>query len=216
MLVPAAYEQGAEQSGLMLPESEAVAVVNVKRGGRLVSNVAVTVNDCVSATRQLPVPGQSATLQPAKSEPSFAVGDSITSAPSGSDSLQSGSHEIPAGLLVTLPLPSPSRVTVSTCSPGGMGAAVKRAVIAVSLRTVTRQGLVPSHPPPLQPVKVAPVTAVATNLIGVPRLTLVRHAPPQSIPDCWLMIRPAPSPAFRTVTVAVCGVSVNRAVAVRA
>ena len=56
---------------------------------------------------------------------------------------------------------------------------------------------------------------MASSRTCVPRSTLVRQAPPQSIPD-GLVTRPPPSPALRTVTARASAVRSKRAVAVRA
>ena len=73
---------------------------------------------------------------------------------------------MPAGKLLTVPLPLPAGVTVSAT---GVGDAVNVAVTAVGAVMVTLQVLaVPVQPPPLQPAKVEPVAGVAVKVTLVP------------------------------------------------
>jgi len=65
-------------------------------------------------------------------------------------------------LLVTVPLPLPTLVTVrGNCR-------VKVAVTVVSAATVTVHDPVPLHAPPLQPPKTEPAVAVAVRVTMVP------------------------------------------------
>src|SRR4051794_21606210 len=81
-----------------------------------VSKVAATSVSSSMTTWQEPVPEQ-APSQPRNTESSPDVAVNVTSVPAGYASQQSKvlvSHVIPAGSLVTVPSPSPSRVTPST------------------------------------------------------------------------------------------------------
>ncbi len=70
---------------------------------------------------------------------------------------------IPAGVLLTVPLPVPALLTVRpTCD------ALNVAVTVVVEVMVTVQVPVPVHPPPLQPAKVEPVAGVAVRVTAVP------------------------------------------------
>jgi hypothetical protein len=69
---------------------------------------------------------------------------------------------IPAGVLVTVPVPPPAKVTVSPTP------VVKLSVMFVAAVMVTTQVLVPEQPPPLQPAKKKPVPAVAVRVTCVP------------------------------------------------
>ena len=73
--------------------------------------VAVTFLDADMVTLQVPVPLQ-APLQPAKVEFHFGLAVKVTTVLAGKSSAQSVPQEIPAGELVTVPLPVPSRLTV--------------------------------------------------------------------------------------------------------
>ncbi|HZU42556.1 MAG TPA: hypothetical protein VE994_07795 [Terriglobales bacterium] len=64
------------------------------------------------ATVQAPLPLH-APLQPAKTDPALAVAVSVTVVPLLKVALQVLPQEIPAGLLVTVPVPLPPGVTVS-------------------------------------------------------------------------------------------------------
>jgi hypothetical protein len=70
---------------------------------------------------------------------------------------------IPAGTLVTVPLPVPALVTVRTI-PGTS----KIAVTVVAAAIITVHEPVPEQPPPFQPVKVEPAAGVAVNVTAVP------------------------------------------------
>ena len=72
---------------------------------------------------------------------------------------------IPAGVLVTVPLPVPTFVTVS--AKVGTSNVALTVVAAVK---VTMQEPGPVQPPPLQPVKVDPVAGVAVRVTAVPLL----------------------------------------------
>jgi hypothetical protein len=57
------------------------------------------------------VPEHSPPVQPAKTEPGFAVAERLTAVPSAKLAVQAAPQLIPAGVLVTTPLPGPARVT---------------------------------------------------------------------------------------------------------
>src|SRR2546421_570689 len=75
---------------------------------------------------------------------------------------------MPAGALVTVPLPVPALLTVRA-----KFFRVKVAVTVVAAATVTVQVLVPEQPPPLQPVKAEPAAGAAGTLTKV----VVRSVP---------------------------------------
>jgi hypothetical protein len=76
-------------------------------------NVAVTVSDVLSVTVHVPVPGHPATpLQPANVDPFPAVAVSTTTVPLVKLAEHVAGQLIPAGLLVTVPVPVPASFTV--------------------------------------------------------------------------------------------------------
>jgi hypothetical protein len=75
--------------------------------------VAVTVVAPLSVTVQVPVPEQPPPLQPVKVEPAAGVAVKVTAVPLANAVEQIAPQEIPAGLLVTVPLPAPDLLTVS-------------------------------------------------------------------------------------------------------
>src|SRR5438552_2254003 len=110
---------------------------------------------------------------------------------------------MPAGELVTVPLPVPALLTVSA----KVGRA-KVAVTVVAALRVTVQVPVPEQPPPLQPVKVEPAAGVAVSVTAVPLAKLAEQVAPQLIPAGELVTVPLPVPAGLTVRVNVCTVKV--------
>ena len=71
---------------------------------------------------------------------------------------------MPAGALVTVPLPVPPLLTVRVTGCCRSKVAV---TVVVAVR-VTVQVPVPVQPPPLQPVKVEPAAGVAVRVTAVP------------------------------------------------
>jgi len=127
--------------------------------------VAVTVVVVDRVTVQEPVPEQPPPLQPVKVEPSDGVAVKVTALPVEKVAEQVAPQLIPAGELVTVPLPVPALVTVRAEKVGSTPKVAVSVVVAVK---VTAQDPVPVQPPPLQPVKVEPVAAVAVSVTTVP------------------------------------------------
>ena len=67
----------------------------------------------LSVTVQVPVPAQPPPLQPLKIEPAAGVAVRVTAVPLAYAATQVAPHEMPAGLLVTVPIPAPVLLTVS-------------------------------------------------------------------------------------------------------
>src|SRR4030095_2026552 len=105
-----------------------------------VAKIAVTARAALIVTLQAPVPVQ-APLQPAKVEPVAGAAVRLTAAPLVNEAEQVAPQEMPAGVLVTVPLPVPDLVTVSA-KDGKM----KVAVTEVAALTATAQGPVPVTP----------------------------------------------------------------------
>jgi hypothetical protein len=83
----------------------------------MISNVAITFSLVLSVTTQVGLVLQFAPVQPAKVEFALAVAVSVTLVPSGKLALQVVPQLIPEGLLVTVPVPVPTRVTLNTGAP---------------------------------------------------------------------------------------------------
>ena len=81
----------------------------------------------------------------------------------------------------------------------GGGITVK---VAVTVALVdTTQAPAPAQPPPFQPVKTEPASAVAVNATVVPPGYVSVQSPPQVIPAGFAVTVPAPVPFLLTVTV---------------
>ena len=103
---------------------------------------------------------------------------------------------MPDGLLLTAPEPLPDFDTVSeNCWM------LKVAVTAVAALTATVQVPVPEQPPPLQPAKTDPDSALAVSVTAVPELKLAAQVVPQLIPAGEELTVPDPVPDFVTVRV---------------
>jgi hypothetical protein len=103
---------------------------------------------------------------------------------------------IPDGLLLTVPLPLPARVTVNVAT-----VRLNVAVTDVFADSFTVQGPVPLHVPPDHPPNTELVPAVAVSVTVVPLLKLALQAVPQLIPAGLLVIVPVPLPAGTIVKV---------------
>ena len=127
------------------------------------SKVAVTAVGPEIVTVQAAVPEQPPPLQPLKIDPESGVAVSVTAVPLVKFVVQFVPHAMPAGVLVTVPLPVPALVTVRA----DVGTS-KVAVTAVAAETFTVQAAVPEQPPPLQPVKVESAVGVAVSVTTAP------------------------------------------------
>jgi hypothetical protein len=161
-------------------------------------NVAVTAVAAFSVTVQVPVPEQPPPLQPVKVEPAAGVAVRVTAVPTVNEAEQVAPHEMPAGALVTVPLPVPVLVTLRA-----KDCWTNPAVTVVAAFSVTVQVPVPEQPPPVQPVKVEPAAGVAVKVTAVPLANAAAHVMPQEIPAGALVTVPAPAPALLTVSVKV-------------
>jgi len=159
-------EQVAPQS---MPAGELVTVplpvpalvtVNVNDGSE---NVAVADRAALIATVHVAAVPVQLPVQPPKIEPPDDAAVSVTEVPLVYEAEHVVPQLMPAGELVTVPLPLPDLVTVRV----NVGA-VKVAVTDVAVLTVTVQAPVPEQPPPLQPANVEPAAAAAVNVTGVP------------------------------------------------
>src|SRR5207245_8323873 len=96
-------------------------------------------------------------------EPAAGAAVSVTAVPLAKLAVHVAPQVIPAGELVTVPLPVPALLTVSA----KLGR-LKVAVTVVAAEIVTVQTPVPEQPPPLQPLKVEPAAGAAVSVSAVP------------------------------------------------
>ena len=116
------------------------------------ANVAVTEVAPLTVTVQLPVPEQPP-LQPVKLEPALATAVKVTCSPELNDAEQVAPQAMPAGKLVTVPVPVPADVTVSVFET----AVAKAAVTVVDPVRETVQEVPDEEVQPVQRVNVAPL-----------------------------------------------------------
>jgi hypothetical protein len=179
-------------AGLLLTVPEpAPAVVTVNTSPTVTLKVAVTVVAAVIVTVQVPVPVQPPPDHPPKADPVPAAAVSVTALFGG----KLAEHVpvvqlIPAGVLETVPVPSPDRVTLNTPP------AVNVALTVIFPVIVTVQ-VMPEHPPPLKPPKVKFAPGVALRVTLVPDAKLAVHVVGQLIPAGALVT--VPVPVFVTV-----------------
>src|SRR3989442_7085480 len=99
-------------------------------------------------------------LQPVKVEPVVGTAVSVTAVPLVKLAAQVAPQMMPAGALVTAPLPVPALLTVR------VKVGVKEAVTGVAAQSVTAQAPVPEQPPPLQPAEEEPTASPAVSVHG--------------------------------------------------
>ena len=103
-------------------------------------------------------------LQPVKVDPAVGLALSVTAVPGANTNEQVAPQSIPAGELLTVPVPAPARDTVNEDA-----AAVSNvAVTAVTALIVTVQSPVPVHGPLVQPVNDDPAVGEAASVTTVP------------------------------------------------
>jgi len=158
--------------------------------------VAVTDVAAFSVTAQVPVPVHPPPLQPVNVEPVAGAAVRVTMVPVVNDVEQVVPQEMPAGELVTVPVPAPAVVTVSAKDD-----CTKLAVTVVAAFMVTVHVPVPVQPPPLQPVNVEPAAAAAVSVTDVPVVNDAEQVVPQEMPAGLLVTVPLPAPALDTVKV---------------
>ena len=91
-------------------------------------NRALTVLAALMVTTQLPVPVHPPS-QPAKVEPAFAAAVRVTTVPEANLCVQEDPHEIPKGLLLTVPPPVPALTTVRSLGVTNRAITARAAVI---------------------------------------------------------------------------------------
>ena len=91
-------------------------------------NVALTFFAALIVTTHLAAP-EHAPDQPANLEPEVAVAFRVTFIPTAKRRLQVVPHEMPAGVLVTVPLPVPALTTVRSLATANVAVTERAAVI---------------------------------------------------------------------------------------
>ena len=107
------------------------------------ANVAVTVVAALSVTVQVPVPEQPPPLQPEKVEPAAGVAVKVMAVPLANDAAHVVPHEMPAGLLLTVPLPAPVLATVNVNVEANVTVRPAVAVFPALSRAVTVSAFTP-------------------------------------------------------------------------
>jgi len=123
------------------------------------AKVAVTEVAALIVTVQVPLPVQPPPLQPVKVEPAAGAAVKVTKVPLANEAEQVVPQEMPAGLLVTVPLPVPALETVSA-----------RVVVETPVPVTSRWSVSPSA------VKLTLVLE-STVLVGVKRTITLLVAP---------------------------------------
>jgi hypothetical protein len=156
-------------------------------------NVAVTSTAELPIVRlQVPVP-EHAPVHPAKTAPPVGVAVNTTLDPALKFAEQVAPQLIPAGALVTDPVP-----TTLTFTGNAVGTKDTPTVCAVFI--VTEQAPVPEQAP-LQPANTDPACAVGVRTTVDPELNAAEHVVEQLIPAGALSTVPSPPPEVFTVNV---------------
>jgi len=164
--------------------------------------VAVTLSLALRVTVQVVLPLH-APPQLAKYELTPALEVKVTWVPGGNVAVHELPHVMPEGLLVTVPVPVPPRLTFNVAA-----VRLNAAPTAVLLLTVTVHEAVPAHVPD-QPANAEFVPAVAVRVTWVPGLNPAIQEVPQLIPAGALVTVPRPFPDRLTVRES--GVTLNAA-----
>jgi hypothetical protein len=145
---------------------------------------------------QLPVPEQPAPVQSANTEPAVGVAVSVTPAPVLKFAEQVAPQLMPAGVLLTVPVPVPAKVTLI-----GKAFGTKSASTVWAEFRVTEQAPVPEQAP-LQPLNTEPAAGVGVRVTTEPLEKIAAQVAPQLIPAGALTTDPVPAPDVVTVSVA--------------
>ena len=164
-------------------------------------NTAPTLFAASIVTLQSPVPEQ-APVQPLKLEPALGEAESDTIVPAVKGALQAAPQKMPAGVEVTVPLPSAS-FTTSRSNVAGENVAVTVCAALI----VRVHAPVPVHAPD-QPANVEDASGVAVSVTRVPDENELLQAAPQKIASGDEVTVPLPAPARFTVSVYVTSVNV--------
>ena len=160
--------------------------------------VAVTVAAALIPTVHVRLPPQPPPLQPVKVEPAAGVAVKVTKEPAANEAEHVLPQEMPAGALLTVPVPVPDLLTVSVADCSWKVALTKLAALIV-----TMQPPLPEQPP-LHPVKPEPASGVMVKVTTVPLANEAEHVAPQEMPAGELVMVPVPVPDLPTVSVKDC------------
>jgi phage tail protein X len=164
------------------------------------ANVAVTLCAPFIVTTQLPTPLQ-APPQPLKPQPFAGVAVSVTCVAEAKFALHVDGQLIPAGELVTVPLPVTLTDNATFCT--------NVAVTDAAAFIVTEHPALPLQAPP-QLLKVQPLAGVAVKVTGVPLANPALHVDGQLMPAGLLVTVPLPvtltvrTVEFETLTAIAC------------
>jgi 3D (Asp-Asp-Asp) domain-containing protein len=145
---------------------------------------------------QVATPEQVAALHPPKANPGSATAVSVTDVPEPKFAEQVAPQLIPAGTLVTVPVPAPLSATVNpNCACGEKVATTDCCELPIEIL----QGPPPEQAP-VQPANTELLSAAAVRVIVVPVLKFAEQVDPQVIPAGTLVTVPPPVPASVTFT----------------
>jgi hypothetical protein len=143
------------------------------------------------------LPLQPPPAQLAKVEFAAGVSVSVTEVPGVKLALQVGAQPIPEGMLATVPVPAPARLTVSVTA---FGIVLKVAVTCwLALSVNVQVELLPLQPPD-HPAKEEFAAAVSVSVTEVPGAKLALQVGAQAIPEGVLATVPVPVPTRLTVS----------------
>jgi hypothetical protein len=147
-------------------------------------NVAVTCVFCPPASASWQLCPLHAPLKPEKLEPAAGAAVRLTVLPPANEAVHVPGQLIPAGVLVTVPLPE--TVTVSWAAD-----VAEKVAETDSLLASTSLQVAPLHAPP-NPAKFDPESALAVSVTAVPFVKLAAQLPGQLMPAGALVTVPLP------------------------
>lgn len=198
----------AMPAGLLDTEPDpAPALVTVKVFG-LATKLAVTAASLVMVTTQMDVPEQPAPDQPLKADPGAGLAERMTSVFCGKACSHVTPQSMPAGELVSAPVPDPLRVTVRV-----RGTRSNVAVTVALAVRVTEQVAPDVLVHPVQLLNDEPAAGTAVSVRAVLAGNVEEQVAPQLIPTGVEVTVPEPRPALRTVATG-SGVTLTSTVAV--
>jgi hypothetical protein len=133
-------------------------------------------------------------LQPVNLESAPAVAFKLTTVPLSNNAKQVAPQLMPAGVLITLPLPVPFLVSDRENFVWGLSE------LNVALQVLATSIIIfpVLHPVPFQPANVEPGAGVAVRLVSVPLVNDAEQELPQLMPRGLLVTVPLPVPFFVT------------------